>query len=226
MRKNYENLVVEKPWGYEYIIYKNENLCITYLNIKKNHSTSLHCHPNKKTGYVLLSGTTEVQLGFYNTEKFNAPSKVTIRPGLFHSTKAVINDHAEVLELETPIDKNDIVRFHDHYGRENQTYEANSIIKNVDDNHKVFKDPDFDKPQIYKYSDVEVKLEKNKNLNELCAKSFDTIIAVLEGGVRCPKTKKIVLAPGEVIKTGTMVKLAQMFETDGFIKTLSVRKIV
>ena len=77
----------------------------------------------------------------------------------------------------------------------------------------------------FKYKGVEVKLEKNKNLEELCNRSFDTIIAVLEGGVRCPKTKKIVLSPGEVIKTGTIVKLAQMFETDEYIKTLSVRRI-
>ena len=225
MRDNFENLIVEKPWGYEYIIYKNKNLCITYLNINRNQSTSLHCHPNKKTGYVLLSGTTEVQLGFYNTETFSAPSKVTIRPGLFHSTKAISDNPAEVLELETPIDKNDIVRFYDKYGRENQNYKANSNIKKLDEKHKIYKDPDFDQPQLYKYKGVEVKLEKNKNLEELCNRSFDTIIAVLEGGVRCPKTKKIVLSPGEVIKTGTIVKLAQMFETDEYIKTLSVRRI-
>ncbi len=225
MRKNFENLVVEKPWGYEYIIYKNKDLCITYLNINKDQSTSLHCHPNKKTGYVVLSGTTEVQLGFYNTETFSAPSKVTIRPGLFHSTKAISDNPAEVLELETPVDKNDIVRFNDQYGRENLNYEANSNIKNIDKNYKVFQDPDFDKPQIYKYKGVEVKLEKNKNLKELCSKSFDTIIAVLEGGIRCPKTKKVVLSPGEVIKTGTIVKLAQIFETNEYIKTLSVRRL-
>ena len=89
MNKKYENLIVEKPWGFEYVIYSNDKLAITYLDIKYNHSTSLHCHPIKKTGYIVLSGATEFQLGFYKKQFLSALSKATIRPGLFHSTKAI-----------------------------------------------------------------------------------------------------------------------------------------
>ena len=38
---------------------------ITFLNIKYNHKTSLHCHPNKKTGFIILDGRAEVQIGIY-----------------------------------------------------------------------------------------------------------------------------------------------------------------
>ena len=40
---------LNKPWGYEYTVYDDlDKIGITFLNIKYNHKTSLHCHPNKK----------------------------------------------------------------------------------------------------------------------------------------------------------------------------------
>ena len=45
----YSNRLVKKPWGEEYIIYKDANkLAITLVKINYNHKTSLHCHPKKK----------------------------------------------------------------------------------------------------------------------------------------------------------------------------------
>ena len=223
--KSYENLVVEKPWGSEYVIYKNDVLAITHLDILYNNSTSLHCHPNKKTGFILLSGTAEIQLGFYNTETISAPSKTIIRPGLFHATKAISENGVKVLEFETPIDKDDLVRFKDDYGREKQSYQGSYKIKQLDNSYLLFKDPDIGNPVVYNLGGIEIKLEKNNTLEGLKGKSLDTIIAVIEGGIRCNKTKKIVLGPGEVIKTGTLIKLAEVFETDDYIKTLSVKRI-
>ena len=47
--KVFEKNIVKKPWGYEYIIYRNQNkLALTFLDIKYNKQTSLHCHPKKK----------------------------------------------------------------------------------------------------------------------------------------------------------------------------------
>ena len=40
----YSNKIVYKPWGYEYIIYRDSNrLAITYVKINPGHKTSLHC---------------------------------------------------------------------------------------------------------------------------------------------------------------------------------------
>ena len=45
----YDNKLIKKPWGEEHVVYRDKKkLCVTLLKIKKNHSTSLHCHPNKK----------------------------------------------------------------------------------------------------------------------------------------------------------------------------------
>ena len=60
----YDNKVVLKPWGYEYVVFRNKNnLSVTLLNINYNKSTSLHCHPKKKSGFILLKGKAEFQLG-------------------------------------------------------------------------------------------------------------------------------------------------------------------
>ena len=123
MVKNIDNLVVQKPWGNEYIVCKNKTSATWLLNLKYNKKTSLHCHPKKKTGFVLLDGKVEVMLGFYEKRILYSPSKLTIRPGLFHSTKALSKNGATILEIETPIDKHDLVRFKDDYGRENKPYE-------------------------------------------------------------------------------------------------------
>ena len=48
----YDNRVVFKPWGYEYVVYRSgNNLSVTILNINSNKSTSLHCHPKKKNWF-------------------------------------------------------------------------------------------------------------------------------------------------------------------------------
>ena len=100
----YDNRVVNKPWGYEYTFYSNSNiLSITFLRINFNQSTSLHCHPKKKTGFIILDGKAQIQLGLYkaNSEYYSAPSKLMIRTGLFHSIKAVSKKGIYALEFET-----------------------------------------------------------------------------------------------------------------------------
>ena len=58
--KQYDKKIVTKPWGYEYVAYREKNkLAVTCLNIYKGKSTSLHCHPLKKTGFILLEGTAK-----------------------------------------------------------------------------------------------------------------------------------------------------------------------
>jgi len=70
----YTNKVVYKPWGNEYVIYSDANrLAITFVKINYGHKTSLHCHPQKKTGFIILGGKASVQIGIYkeNTKQFS-----------------------------------------------------------------------------------------------------------------------------------------------------------
>ena len=49
-------VVVNKPWGYEYLMFDSDEISIWMLYIKKGYSTSMHCHPNKKTSLMIVLG--------------------------------------------------------------------------------------------------------------------------------------------------------------------------
>jgi len=125
-----ESIVVKKPWGFEYLAYQNENIAIWILHINKDHMTSLHCHPSKMTGLIVITGELQINFLNGNTGVLTALYNQMIYPGRFHQTHA-LSDNVVLLEIETPVDKNDIVRIHDNYGRENQEY--NYDIMNIPD---------------------------------------------------------------------------------------------
>ena len=52
----YKKTIVNKPWGYEYLVYQNKNIALWYLYIGSGHQTSMHCHPQKKTSLIVLDG--------------------------------------------------------------------------------------------------------------------------------------------------------------------------
>ena len=68
----YDNRLVKKPWGYEYVVYRHKNnLSVTLLKINYNQSTSLHCHPQKKSGFILLNGQAYFNLVYgKNDQKY------------------------------------------------------------------------------------------------------------------------------------------------------------
>ena len=102
--RSFKNRVVLKPWGQEYNIFNNKKkFSITYLHIKKGFCTSLHSHPNKKTGFLILSGVAEVQLGLYKKYcKIQANVNFGFKARLFHRIKASKKSDLFALEIETP----------------------------------------------------------------------------------------------------------------------------
>jgi len=162
-----EDKKVIKPWGSEYTIYKNLNTSMKLLRIDSNKSTSLHCHPVKKTGFILIKGQADVDLGFYNKKKLSAPSRLMIRPGLFHATKNNYKNSAVIFEVETPIDKDDLVRFKDEYGRENLPYEGVNYMENLTDKDPVFIEPNMNETKDYIVEGIKVFLTKTDNIKNL-----------------------------------------------------------
>jgi len=119
---NYKNVVVTKPWGFEYLVYENTDVALWYLCLNAGASTSLHCHPSKTTGLVVLNGSAKIS--FLNNETYiGSTEKIMIRKGLFHSTTA-LNNKLHLFEIETPVNKHDIVRLTDSYGRATEPYEG------------------------------------------------------------------------------------------------------
>ena len=131
---NFENLIVNKPWGYEYLFYSSKEISIWILKILKNQKTSMHCHPNKKTSLILLEGEANL---YTLSKKINLKcgNAVTIDKGVFHRTSSEYENDIMVMEIETPTNKNDIVRYQDKYNRSNSGYETKesfSEVKNLD----------------------------------------------------------------------------------------------
>ena len=63
---DYKDKKVNKPWGNEYLRDGCQWSATLCLQLDYDKKTSLHCHPNKKTGFLLLDGEVEIELGFYH----------------------------------------------------------------------------------------------------------------------------------------------------------------
>ena len=229
MKKNsffYDDKVVYKPWGHEHIIYKNrKDLSVTLLKINYNKKTSLHCHPNKKTGFIVIAGRALIQLGLWKTtaKYYSAPSKLMIRTGLFHSIKSVSKNGLYALEFETPFNKKDLVRFKDDYGRQSKPYEGKNFTKKINSDFIKFTKPKLGKNQLFKIKKTNISLEIHKNFKNLINKKNTTIFAIIDGNV-VDKHKRRVLSYGDIIRTGTLKKLSEVFKIRKYLTVIRVWK--
>ena len=126
---DFSGVVVNKPWGYEYLMFQNSDISIWMLYIKKGYSTSMHCHPKKKTSLLVILGEAVCST---LDEKFPLKEKegLILEKGVFHTTEAVSENGIFVMELETPVDKTDLFRLKDRYQREKRGYTARKNITN------------------------------------------------------------------------------------------------
>ncbi len=124
---DYSNTLVNKPWGYEYMAFKNNDVCIWILFIKEGYQTSMHCHPNKKTALIVLSGTALFE-NLNSRTIIDAGQGVFIEKKVFHSTKAISSPGIIVMETETPVNKGDLLRLNDAYGRAGKGYEGTEYM--------------------------------------------------------------------------------------------------
>ncbi len=120
---DYSKVVVKKPWGYEYLLYQNGVVAVWILYIKPGFQTSMHCHPNKKTSLVLLSGEARC-LNLHQETKLLPGDGLLIEKGVFHCTASLSEQGIFVMEIESPINKRDLIRLKDSYGRVGQGYET------------------------------------------------------------------------------------------------------
>lgn len=181
MDKRYNNVIVKKAWGSEYLAFQNKDVALWVLNINKDQSTSLHCHSKKMTGLICLSG--QIKIDFLADSKIlNELDKNMIRRGLFHKTTALSNNGAIVLELETPNNKRDLLRLSDNYGRENNPYEEekDEILKTSD--CLWLKTPRINKSKEYQFKNKKFLIEHISSLSQLKDKNDNDLILLLSGG--------------------------------------------
>lgn len=125
---SYKNRVVLKPWGYEFLVFENAVTAVWMLFISKGNSTSMHCHPDKKTSLIILSGTA-MSNTLSSRNYLKGGDALIMQKCVFHATKVLSPEGMFLLEIESPPIKTDLVRLEDKYGREKSGYEGLSDMK-------------------------------------------------------------------------------------------------
>lgn len=194
---DYKGKIVKKPWGYEYLMFENKYVAIWILFLRHECATSMHCHPNKKTSLAVLSGN--VLSSTLGTQFFlKEMDGLVVEKGVFHSTKALSKEGAFVMEIETPPDKNDLVRLKDEYGRENSGYEGEEhhLCDNLGeyeyiDFHNLNSEDSYS--QCKNINNKEIKIVKDKfcNINKYFDDSKEKNICFLESVITNSKDNKL-----------------------------------
>ena len=119
--------------------------------------------------------------------------------------------------------KNDLIRYKDHYGRQSKPYEGKKFTKSIGSKFLKFRKPKLGKSQIYKIGKVIISLEVHKNFKKLTKNKMSTIFAIIDGGV-IDKFGRNVLSYGDIIRTGTLNKLSEVFKIKKYLTVLKVLK--
>ncbi len=108
--------VIEKPWGKEELLEKNDKYMFKRLTMLQGHACSLQYHEYKTESVYVLSGQLKVTFGEKEDEVvvMNPHDFMTIVPYKVHRMEAVTD--AVYLESSTP-ELDDVVRLQDRYNR-------------------------------------------------------------------------------------------------------------
>lgn len=213
MPNPHKQVVVQKPWGYEYLVYETNEVALWLLYIEQGKSTSLHCHPKKTTGLILLEG--EAELAFIADSKvIQAPSKQMIRRGLFHSTKAMSSPGVFLLEIETPNDKEDLVRLADEYGRSADGYEPQQSWLPKNASNIWIENPVDRNPNLYQVNTRILTVSLIVDLSDLYELGDEEIVMFLQGGIgkKVGGRNHLATVPGDIGKGSVLKRVASDME--------------
>ena len=222
----HRSVVVNKPWGYEYLMYENAQVALWLLHIRQGQQTSMHCHPIKTTGLVVLIG--EAELAFLTDKKIvRAPEKQMIRRGLFHSTRAVSEGGIFMLEIETPNDKNDLVRLSDKYGRASSGYETAEHELDRTPECVWITEPAPGQTDYYKIDQISFTVTSYGALDFFDTMKDEDIVIFLRGGIGkyIDGRKHLATIPGDVGRVKVVKQVAremQFLEANTLILTVPV----
>lgn len=219
MISDYGDVVVKKPWGEEYLCYRNGEVAIWFLYIKAGEKTSMHCHPTKNTGLVVLKGSLELSF-IRNTISLEGLDKIHIFRSRFHSSYAKTDSF--LFEVESPEDKEDLVRLDDKYGREGTGYEGKEFFSDKTEDHIWLPDPS--KGNEIRLHGCFLRHEELTNKVDLYGLSEEDVVVFTSGGIVATGNKKI-LYPGDIADGATLGKIVPKFEVQKNTSVLKIKKI-
>ena len=183
---NYNDMIVEKPCGYENLLFCNREVEVWNLYIKHKGQTSMHCHPDKKTALIVIEGKARFST-LRETADLGPYDSVIIDSGVFHSTESLSLEGIRVIEVETPGGmKHNIYRLQDKYGRSGKSYEGKDKMHL--DTEKSTRFPTIDRlkffQKIISKSIIEIRRIQKRSLFETDI-HFDTddFIVILGGSI-------------------------------------------
>jgi len=176
---DFAKIIVDKPWGHEYLMYNTPEVELWNLFIRHQRSTSTHCHPNKKTSLVVIKGRA-IFSTLNESWELQPYDSMIIDNGVFHSTEAISKDGARVLEFETPPMKHDLIRLQDKYGRANTNYENEKRMRVETEYARFFGNESEILNDLHNNKMYIRKINSKKDIDNL--PNPDTTLAVLLGG--------------------------------------------
>lgn len=185
---DYSRVVVRKPWGYEYLMFQNDHVALWILRILPNAATSLHCHQGKTTSLAVLSGEACCRTIDHSVTR-KAGEGMVIGPGVFHQTTAISPNGVFLMEIETPVNKRDLVRLSDAYGRSGLGYESTEhmTVNTANYNRLSFLGEAIYYNTRKRFHDTSVRLVRSEspaNLAALTQSAPGDLIGILRGQVR------------------------------------------
>ncbi|MDA1334984.1 MAG: hypothetical protein O2794_03150 [bacterium] len=220
---DYTNVVIKKPWGQEYLIFRNDNIAIWILHIKQGCQTSMHCHPNKKTSLAVLSG--EVRFCTLDIEEtIIAGEGRLIEKGVFHSSEALSEEGVLIMETETPTNKKDLIRLKDEYGRSGKGYEGTSNHIPVGDlphfhgdNDRYHTDKSFGECSL-----TVIRHEEGGDMDEKLKTLHPSVVAVLHGDLK-DDSGEIIMEVGDVASWEYLKEVGALLPSEG-AEVLAIKK--
>lgn len=211
------SMFTKKPWGAEYLVCSTPSSALWCLSIEPGSSTSFHCHPRKRTGYVVLSG--EVSIEFLSSTKALVPGDfINLRPGLFHKTTALA-PATIILEVESPNLKEDILRLEDVAGRKSSVMEVPETTNN---RRQLFLSEVFE--SVFQEKSSAIFLEQKLSLititkleDIISNKTEHSFLLVLEGTVQTNSSytsseSQRLLGPGDVISIKNIARMRHVID--------------
>lgn len=109
---------IEKPWGYEELVYSGSNYVFKKLFMKEGEACSLQYHEKKHETVLIHSGRLRVSIGSslddIKDTILEPGETVVLAPGVLHRMTAL--EDCVYFESSTP-ELDDVIRLDDRYGR-------------------------------------------------------------------------------------------------------------
>lgn len=202
----YKDLIINKPWGFEFLCFEYKYVSGWILHIKNNQNTSLHCHETKDTPMFLLQGKMEI-IGLEENIMMNPGDVCCLNKKKFHQLKSH-SDDTIVLELEIIPNKSDLFRYKDSYNRQNNGYEGlNKMITRNDD----YFDYEEANPNVFIKDFSKLKLKfSNKKFSNL---KYHNIYVIIRG---CVQKNKVYLSEGSILYGYELINQDLIYRNNDF----------